>query len=69
MWLMALGVEASAFEEVFNVSGNHDSHLVVPQRDAGQETSRTIHARVGFDSCAVGRTAHGIECFWQCGST
>ena len=37
MWLMALGVDASALEEVFNVS-EITIYLVVPQWDAGQET-------------------------------
>jgi len=41
--------------------GNHDTHLVVPQRDAGQEAARTLHARIGADSCAAGRTVGECE--------
>ena len=40
---------------------NHDSDLVVPQRDAGQEAARTLHARIGADSRQVGRTVANMK--------
>jgi hypothetical protein len=41
--------------------GDHDSDLVVPQWDAGQEAARTLHERIRADPCPVGRALGECE--------
>ena len=40
MNLLAVGVDGSVLEEVFRGAGDHNSVVVVPEREAGQETAR-----------------------------